>query len=298
MAIGLAAGSLGAETDGSIICPAGFNNVVGIKPTAGLTSRAGVIPFSTHQDTVGPITRSVADAATILTIIAGQDGRDNFTSTAPFPNLDYTQFLDTDAIKGRRFGVPRKVFMNETLMKTHPSVNIEFENALERIKSLGGIIVDPTDLPSAEEISDEAETWAILIQFKVALNAYIKNLSYVPTNVSSLADVLRFNDAHKELEEPEGYEDQSELVSAGFTTGYNSTYHEVLSQNHILARERGIDAALKTHNLDALLLPSNVPLGFHPEDTAPYPETQAGHRVLYPTPVSPPRLLNRFSHIR
>ncbi|KAG8725916.1 hypothetical protein FRC11_001189, partial [Ceratobasidium sp. 423] len=165
-AIGLAAGSLGAETDGSIICPASFNNVVGIKPTVGLTSRAGVIPFSTHQDTVGPITRSVADAAAILSIIAGRDPQDNFTSTAPLPNLDYTQFLDVDAIRGKRFGVPRKVFMNETLMKTHPSVNIEFDKALERIKKLGGVIVDPADFPSAEEISGERQTWAKLIQFK------------------------------------------------------------------------------------------------------------------------------------
>ncbi|KDN42662.1 hypothetical protein RSAG8_06619, partial [Rhizoctonia solani AG-8 WAC10335] len=130
VAVGLAAGALGTETDGSIICPASFNNVVGIKPTVGLTSRAGVIPMSMYQDTVGPITRSVADAATILTVIAGRDERDNFTSTAPASIPGYTQFLDRHAIKGRRFGVPRKVFMNETLMKTHPSVNAEFERAL------------------------------------------------------------------------------------------------------------------------------------------------------------------------
>ncbi|CAE7128899.1 unnamed protein product, partial [Rhizoctonia solani] len=151
-AIGLAAASLGTETDGSIICPSSFNNLVGIKPTVGLTSRAGVIPISTHQDTVGPIARSVADAAMILTIIAGQDARDNFTSTSPSPVPNYTQFLDAQAIKGKRFGVPRKVFMNHTLTKTHQSVHVEFERALERIKKLGGIVVDPTDFPSAEEM--------------------------------------------------------------------------------------------------------------------------------------------------
>ncbi|KAG8684810.1 hypothetical protein FRC11_011567, partial [Ceratobasidium sp. 423] len=168
MAIGLAAGSLGAETDGSIICPASYNNVVGVKPTVGLTSRAGVIAMSIHQDTIGPITRSVADAATILTIIVGRDERDNFTSTAPVSIPDYTQFLDPHAIWGKRFGVPRRVFMNETLMKNHPSVNVEFDKALEKVKKLGGVVVDPADFPSAEEMSYNQEEWLALVQFKAS----------------------------------------------------------------------------------------------------------------------------------
>ncbi|KAL5638925.1 hypothetical protein ACGC1H_003328 [Rhizoctonia solani] len=303
VAIGLAAAALGVETNGSIICPASFNNVVGIKPTVGLTSRAGVVPISPHQDTVGPIARSVADAAAILTVIAGRDERDNFTSTAPPCVPDYTQFLDADAIKGKRFGVPRKVFMNETLMKTHPSVNTEFERALERIRKLGGTIVDPADLPSAEELSYRQEEWVALVQLKIQLNAYIKDLTYIPTNVSSLADILTFNNAYRDLEEPDGYADQSAMIFAESTEGYNTTYHEVLRQNHLLARDRGIDAVLKIHRLDALLLPSNlnttlpaaiagypmvtVPLGFHPEATKPFPETQLPHQVLYPTPGMP-----------
>ncbi|CAE7128941.1 unnamed protein product, partial [Rhizoctonia solani] len=318
-AIGLAAASLGTETDGSIICPSSFNNLVGIKPTVGLTSRAGVIPISTHQDTVGPIARSVADAAMILTIIAGQDARDNFTSTSPSPVPNYTQFLDAQAIKGKRFGVPRKVFMNHTLTKTHQSVHVEFERALDRIKKLGGIVVDPTDFPSAEEMLHSRELFTGRVQFKVGLNTYIKNLVHVPTNVSSMADVIAFNDAHKDLEEPDGYEDQSTLVVAEATTGFNATYHKALRQNYILGRDRGIDAALETHHLDALLLPSDgelnakpigaswiyrtgyttmpaaiagypivtVPLGFHPADTRPLPETQAPHETLYPAPGMP-----------
>ncbi|KAH7334021.1 amidase signature enzyme [Rhizoctonia solani] len=303
IAIGLATGSLGVESEGSIICPASFNNVVGIKPTVGLTSRAGVIPVSTHQDTVGPITRSVADAATILTVIAGRDERDNFTTGAPASIPDYTQFLDPRAIKGRRFGVPRKVFMNETLMKTHPSVNAEYERALERIRKMGGVVVDPADFPSANELSYSGEHWVALVQFKTSLNAYIEDLAYVPTNVSSLADIVAFNDENKNLEEPKGYEDQSTLVLAESTKGYNSTYHKVLHQNHIISRDRGIDAALKAYSLDALLLPSNlhtalpaalagypmvtVPLGFHPEDTKPFPNTRNPHQVLYPAPGLP-----------
>ncbi|CAE6437072.1 unnamed protein product [Rhizoctonia solani] len=303
MAIGLAAGSLGTETDGSITCPSSFNNVVGIKPTVGLTSRAGVIPISTHQDTVGPIARSVADAAIILTIIAGRDEADNFTSTAPFPALDYSQFLDTQAIKGKRFGVPRRVFMNNTLTRVHPSINIEFEKALGRIRNLGGVVVDPADLPSADEIPTSQEYFTGRIQFKVALNAYIKSLVHVPTNVSSMADIIAFNDAHKLLEETEGHEDQQVLILSEATMGYNSTYHEALHHNYLISRDRGIDAALKSHNLDALLLPSDgyttipaalagypivtVPLGFHPQDTKPFPESQKPYETLYPAPGIP-----------
>ncbi|KAJ1303838.1 hypothetical protein OPQ81_008259 [Rhizoctonia solani] len=303
MAIGLAAGSLGAETRGSIICPASFNNLVGLKPTVGLTSRSGLIAMSMHQDTIGPITRSVEDAATILTIIAGRDARDNFTSIAPAVVPDYTEFLNPYAIRGKRFGVPRKVLMDATLANTHPSVNIEFDKALERIRKLGGVIVDPADLPSAEEILHRRETWALMVQFKICLKTYIKNLAYVPTNVSSVADIIAFNDAHKDLEKPEGCEDQSLLTLAEATQGFNSTYHEALHQNHMIGRDRGIDAVLKTHKLDALLLPSNmhtavpagiagypmitVPLGFHPEGTKPFPESQGPHQVLYPAPGMP-----------
>ncbi|KAG9091009.1 hypothetical protein FS749_000145, partial [Ceratobasidium sp. UAMH 11750] len=94
IAVGLAAASLGTETDGSIVCPSSYNNLVGIKPTVGLTSRAGVIPGSSHQDTVGPLARSVADAAAILSIIAGRDSQDNYTDTAPAEIPDYTHYLN------------------------------------------------------------------------------------------------------------------------------------------------------------------------------------------------------------
>ncbi|QRW22702.1 amidase [Rhizoctonia solani] len=301
MAIGLAAGSLGTETDGSITCPSSFNNVVGIKPTVGLTSRAGVIPISIHQDTVGPIARSVTDAAIILTAIAGRDGRDNFTSNAPDPALDYTRFLDPQSLKGKRIGVPRKFFMDTTLDIVHPSIKIEFEKALGRVKELGGVIVDPADLPSAEEILTSREVFTNKIQFKVALNAYIASLDHVPTNVTSVADIIRFNDAHKELEETEGHEDQSGLILSEATLGYNSTYHEALRQNYLIGRDRGIDAALKDNNLDALLLPSDghttrpaamagypiVTGELPPPDTKPLPETQAPYETLYPAPGIP-----------
>ncbi|CCO30272.1 amidase [Rhizoctonia solani AG-1 IB] len=182
-------------------------------------------------------------------------------------------------------------------MNTHTSVNVEFGKALDRIRKLGGVIVDPADFPSAEEMSYKQEEVIAMVQFKIGLNAHIKDLVSVPTGVSSFADIIAFNNANKDLEQPEG------LIFAESTTGYNSTYHQVLSQNQNLARDRGIDAVLKLHKLDALLLPANlhtalpaamagyptvtVPLGFHPNDTKPFPETQAPHQVLYPAPGMP-----------
>ncbi|QRW22728.1 amidase [Rhizoctonia solani] len=285
--LGLAAASLGVETRGSIICPSSYNNLVGLKPTVGLTSRAGVISMTMHQDTVGPITRSVADAATILNIIAGQDERDNFTNTAPSLIPDYTKYLDPNAIRGKDLGV-----------------NIEFGKALDKIRELGGVVIDPADLPSAEEIPHRHETWAAMVQFK----DYIRNLVHVPTNVTCVADVIAFNNAHKDLERPEGYEDQSMLELAETTEGFNSTYFDALHQNHMIGRERGIDAALKTHGLDALLLPTNmhtavpaglagypvitVPLGFHPEGTKPNPDTR-GHTRSFIQLLSPTHSLTQ-----
>ncbi|KAL5639531.1 hypothetical protein ACGC1H_006230 [Rhizoctonia solani] len=203
-AIGLAAGSLGTETAGSIICPSSYNNLVGIKPTVGLTSRAGVIPISSHYDTVGPMTRSVADAAAILSVIAGRDHKDNYTLAAPANTPDYTQFLNPDAIRGKRFGVPRKVFTNDTLTGDHPIINVELDRALETIRSLGGIIVDPADLPSANIVLRNEQSLVFSIDMKVDLNRYLQTLKYTPTKVTSLAGVIKYNTGYKDLESPDG----------------------------------------------------------------------------------------------
>ncbi|KAG8744621.1 hypothetical protein FRC10_009846 [Ceratobasidium sp. 414] len=257
-AIGLAAGSLGTETDGSIVWPCSYNNIVGIKPTVGLTSRAGVVPVSSHQDTVGPMARSVADAATILSVIAGRDVKDNYTRTAPAQVPDYTQYLDVNAIRGKKFGVPRIGFMNHTLTKNHPAINSAFETALETIRSLGGVVVDPANLPSADElIENKYEVAVAYVDMKIEIDAYFESLKFTPPGVSTLAQVIAFNDDNKDLEKPEGYEDQSGFVEAQSTDGYNFPYYAALYKNYDMARKRGIDAALKTHNLDALVLPSN-----------------------------------------
>ncbi|KAG8687222.1 hypothetical protein FRC11_007574, partial [Ceratobasidium sp. 423] len=298
-AIGLAAGALGTETDGSIICPSSYNNLVGIKPTVGLTSRAGVVPVSSHMDSVGPMARNVADAATILTVIAGRDEKDNYTLAAPAEVPDYTRFLNPDAIRGKRFGVPRAVFTNGTLTGNLPIINVEFNKALDTIRSLGGVVVDPADLPGANSVLDNGEVLVLSVDLKVDLNRYLRTLKYTPTNITSLADVIKFNNEHKELESPNG-EGQSFFLSAQSTNGYDSTYYAALGSNYEAGRKQGIDYALRTYDLDAIVLPSNgfaqtiaalagypivtVPLGFYPDDT---PAGQKPAHLPAPAPGLP-----------
>ncbi|KAG9088378.1 hypothetical protein FS749_002217 [Ceratobasidium sp. UAMH 11750] len=256
-AIGLAAGSLGTDTDGSIICPSSNNNLVGIRPTVGLISRSGVIPISSNQDTVGPMTRSVADAAVILSVIAGRDQKDNYTSTAPSKIIpDYTEYLKPDAIKGKRFGVPRVVFTDNIDPSTY--FIAAFNKSLETVRALGGIVVDPADMPSISEITDRADEYFVLnVDFKVEINKYLKDLESIPTGASTLEKIIAYNDAHKDLEGPEWYEDQSILIEAQATTGYSPMYYAALRANHDRGRTRGIDAVLKAHKLDAIILPSD-----------------------------------------
>ncbi|KAG1743677.1 amidase signature enzyme [Suillus paluster] len=301
--IGLAAVTLGTETDGSITCPANQNNVVGIKPTVGLTSRAGVIPISEHQDTVGPLTRSVTDAAIVLSIIAGPDPNDNFTMAQPMPVPDYTMALSNTSLAGKRIGVPRAVFMNDTMTGNDPYVNQAFEQALEMLKVLGATIVDPADLPSAYELyesNNDNETVVLHVDFKVQLNAWFDSLIANPSGVASLEELIVFDSNNPTLEEPTGYADQSILIESQATTGFNASYYQSLAFDMELGATRGIDAALKMYALDALVLPApgfttvpaaiagypivTVPLGFYPENVT---IASAGPNTVYPAPGVP-----------
>ncbi|EIN14649.1 amidase signature enzyme [Punctularia strigosozonata HHB-11173 SS5] len=296
--IGLAAVTLGSETDGSITCPASHNNAAGIKPTVGLTSRSQVVPISSHQDTVGPITRSIADAAAVLSVIAGKDPLDNFTLAQPDPVPDYTKALNKSALAGARIGVPRTAFLRNV-----DSVQMAaFNQSLKTMAALGATIVDPADLPSANEIrASDNETEVLDVDFKIELNRYYEGLLENPSGVRSLADLIAFNDANPELEEPEGFTSQSTLIEAEATTGMNTAYFAALAADKDLGATRGIDAALKQFNLDALVLPASVsttpaaiagypivtvPLGFYPEGT-PVVNGSAGPLTVYPTPSAP-----------
>ncbi|ELU41347.1 glutamyl-tRNA(Gln) amidotransferase subunit A [Rhizoctonia solani AG-1 IA] len=303
-AIGLATASLGTETVGSLICPSSYNNVVGIKPTVGLAYQFGiVIPVSSRQDTIGPIARNVADAAAILTVIAGRDKKDNYTQTAPKKTLDYTQFLNRAAIKGKRFGVPRDIFTNDAVTGNNPAINAEFVKALDTIRSLGGIVVDPVEssLGSSFDSLQNSMASVLAVDFKIEINKYLNSLKSIPTGVTSLAKLIAFNDACKELEQPSGYEGQNIFLASNMTSGYDSAYYDALRTNLAQTREQGIDAMLKSYKLDALVVPSNaaiagypmitdglhsVPLGFHPNDTTVVPSS-AGPNTVFPAPGVP-----------
>ncbi|HEX5505530.1 MAG TPA: amidase [Thermomicrobiales bacterium] len=197
VAANLTAVSLGTETDGSIVCPATNNGVVGIKPTVGLVSRAGVVPISHNQDTVGPHARTVTDAAITLGALVGVDPRDPATAaSAGHSFTDYTQFLDPNALRGARIGVARKGVTGYS-----EKTDAIFEQAIAALRAAGAVIVDPADIPTIDEINTSSdETTVLLFDFKQDLNAYLATRVGVP--IKTLADAIAFNNAHADREMP------------------------------------------------------------------------------------------------
>jgi amidase len=253
IAANLAAASLGTETDGSILCPSAINSLVGIKPTVGLTSRAGVVPIAHSQDTVGPMTRTVADAALVLGVIAGIDERDPATAASSgLYHSDYTKFLDADGLRGARIGIPRQQYFGYSA-KADAIVNA----AIERMRELGAEIIDNADIATAKQMrSSESEYTVLLHEFKADLNAYLAELLDSP--VRSLADVIAFNEAHAEQELR--YFGHDLMVKAQNTRSLEDQgYLDALAENRRLAREEGIDAVMNEHRLDALVMPTTSP---------------------------------------
>ena len=155
--------AVGTETDGSIVCPATNNGIVGIKPTVGLVSRAGVIPISHTQDTAGPMARTVADAAALLTALAGGDPGDPATSGANAHAADYAKALDPNGLKGARIGVARN------MAGFHPDTDKLFDEAIAEMKRRGAEIVDPADVPGIKDLGDP-EFEVLLYEFKAGLS--------------------------------------------------------------------------------------------------------------------------------
>jgi amidase len=190
VAAGLAPLAVGTETDGSIVSPSSACGVVGIKPTAGLVSRTGIVPLSPVQDTAGPMARSVADAAAMLSVLAAADPLDPATG-APDP-LDYTQFLDSLALEGARIGVWRSASA-----EADAATAALLESAVERLHALGAKLTDPVDLPDVDKIT-RPEFGALEYEFKYGINAYLKHLAGLdggaPGVPHSLAELIEFND--------------------------------------------------------------------------------------------------------
>jgi amidase len=246
------AAALGTETDGSIVCPASINGVVGIKPTVGLTSRAGVIPISHTQDTVGPHGRTVADAAAVLGALTGVDPRDPATAaSAGRFHADYTQFLDPDGLNGARIGV----FRNTTTGYS-PETDAIFEVAVQAMEDAGAVLVDPADVPTIEELNaDSAEIIVLVYEFKRDLAAYLATRPGLP--VANLADLIAFNIAHADREMPYFGQELFELADADLFT--EEDYLDALARGKQLAATDGIDAVLAEHDLDALVAPTGSP---------------------------------------
>ncbi|KAH9942367.1 amidase signature enzyme [Epithele typhae] len=281
-AIGLCAVALGTETDGSIIQPSNNQNLVGIKPTVGLTSRAGVVPISSHQDTIGPMARSVADAAVVLGAIAGRDPRDNFTLAQPAVVPDFTKALNADALKGVRLGVPRMLFAHSNSV-----VVAAFNATLDVIRGLGATIVDPADFPDIAELwASRNESIVTRTDFKVQVAQYMQELLEVPSDVRTLADLIQFNTDNADLELVAPFwTDQSEFVVSENTT-VNQAYFDAIAFDHDLGGTRGIDGALQAFDVAALLMPSIVASG--PAAIAGYPIVTVPLGFMPPgTPLSP-----------
>jgi amidase len=254
VAAGYAPVSLGTETDGSILCPAGFCSVVGIKPTVGLTSRSGVIPIAHSQDTVGPFALTVADAAVVLAVIAGVDPEDPATTRQPESiSTDYSQALAQGDLRGVRIGVPRQVYFGYS-----PEADAIVEAALGVLRDLGAELVDPADIPTAKDMSEgKSEIEVFLYEFKADLNDYLGRRR-PDARVRTLADIIRFNEEH--AAEEMLYFGQDIFKSAdekGPLT--DREYLEALATNHRLSRREGIDAVMDEQRLDALVAPTTGP---------------------------------------
>ncbi|HYW24451.1 MAG TPA: amidase [Terriglobales bacterium] len=248
----LCAVSLGTETDGSIVCPSSASGVAGIKPTVGLVSRAGVVPISHSQDTVGPHGRTVADAAAVLGALAGEDPRDPQTvAGAGQAHGDYTRFLVADGLRGTRIGVARTTGFGRA-----PKVDAIMEEAIRALRDAGATVVDPADIPTQKELGGENETTVLQFEFKQDLARYLSGRTGVP--IRTLADAIEFNRAHAAEELP--WFGQERFEQAEATTDLTDPrYLEALAQGRALSRDQGIDAVLAEHRLDALVAPTGGP---------------------------------------
>ena len=262
--------SIGTETDGSIVCPANANGVVGIKPTVGLVSRAGVIPISHTQDTVGPHARTVADAATVLTAIAQRtvDPRDPATGTSPLGKLgqprpampaDYRTFLNPNGLQGARIGVIRD------FEGSSPHADAIFDSAVTAIGNAGATLVDPVTFPHLAEInSGLAEFTVLLFDFKIDIANYLKTRAGVPIASPTLQALIDFNNANADREMPFFAQEIFDLANL-FSSNPKTTQPLGLSYNDSLAIDQkigateGIDLLLQQNKLDALIAGTDNP---------------------------------------
>ena len=254
VAANLVTASIGTETDGSIVCPGGVNGVVGIKPTVGLTSRAGVIPISVTQDTIGPFGRTVADAATVLGALVGVDSRDPATqASAGRMQTDYVKYLELNGLRGARIGVPRDGYFGYS-----PKADAVVNQAIDVLRTGGAVIVDPVKIPNFDRTAlNTAEITVLLYEFKAGVNAYLASVA-PGAQVRTLDDVIQFN--KRNVRENLPYFGQ-ELLERAQAKGdlTEAEYLEALEKCRRLAGKEGFDAIMDEQQLDALVAPTTTP---------------------------------------
>ncbi|HYC98213.1 amidase [Brevundimonas sp.] len=250
VAAGLAPAAIGTETDGSITCPAAINGIVGFKPTVGLVSRTHIVPISHSQDTAGPMTRTVEDAAIVLSAIAGSDPMDPATIEADARKVDYRAALDADSLNGARIGVMRFAdgYTAETLAV--------FEENLGVLRDAGAVLVDITEAPD-EDVMGSAELTVLLYELKHDLNAYLASTRPDQVRTRTLADVIAFNEAEpREL----ALFGQELFLQAEAKGGLEDpAYLEARATSLRLAGAEGIDRMMRENNVIALIGPTTGP---------------------------------------
>jgi len=251
VAAGLAVAAIGTETSGSIVCPASVTGVVGLKPTVGLVSRFGIVPISHSQDTAGPMTRNVADAALMLTAMAGLDPKDEATETAS-QNLgqDYTDALQADALARIRIGVVRSA------TGYHEAVDALLEQAILDLRRGGAIIIDDLSFDTYPTFGRDA-TDVLLYEFKHDLNTYLAGLPN-DFRLLTLESLIEFNETNAAEEMP--YFGQELFEQAQVKGALNSEeYIQALARIQRESRDNGIDRLLQEHELDVLIAPTVGP---------------------------------------
>ena len=264
IAANLAVVAVGTETSGSILSPAVSNSLVGIKPTVGLISRTGIIPIAASQDTAGPMTRCVADAAALLSVMAGRDPLDSATKGSR-SETDYTKFLEKDGLRGARIGVPRAYYWDFVTADQRSIL----ETALIALQDCGATLIENADISTAKAVSDAG--YAVLVyEFKRDLNKYLRHLK--PPYPRNLLEVIRANEASFATNLRYG---QTLLLASQAASGTRGKYYQYARAEDIrLAKLEGIDLTLQQHNLDAIFMPM-------------YWGAQIGAKAGYPTITVP-----------
>jgi amidase len=247
----LAVAAVGTETDGSVVCPSGANSIVGIKPTLGLLSRAGIVPISAEQDTAGPMARNVTDAAVLLGAMTGVDPRDDATDDQvghAFRN--YTRFLDKHALEGARIGIWRDGVWNAT---DNPEVDAIMVKTIETLEAQGAVIVDPANIPIGPAF--EPEFTALLCEFKTDIASYLQTYTR-PRFPKTLADLIAFNVAHPDKEGPWNSAIFDMAQATGGRADPACTAARTLATSTAKA---AIDDVMAANDLDAIVSPTNNP---------------------------------------